>query len=179
MPSCRAGGFGQSGRRAQRLAPAAACGIETRRWGAGGGAAGLCEGAQPGRIRVRSLAGPMPGSAPAGTITPSCRSPCRYPGHRPARADAAIPGARPATAARGRAVVHPATGCPRPTPPSSSPSRCRCSSRAGWLLRSDIQFHWDNRGYASFDDFWRAVIAQAQGPAQGARRRKMGSRSAR
>jgi predicted N-acyltransferase len=24
---------------------------------------------------------------------------------------------------------------------------------AGWLLRSDIQFHWTNRGYASFDDF--------------------------
>ena len=25
--------------------------------------------------------------------------------------------------------------------------------RAGWLARSDIQFHWLNRGYASFDDF--------------------------
>ena len=24
---------------------------------------------------------------------------------------------------------------------------------AGWLLRQDIQFHWENRGYASFDDF--------------------------
>ena len=24
---------------------------------------------------------------------------------------------------------------------------------AGWLLREDIQFHWENRGYASFDDF--------------------------
>lgn len=24
---------------------------------------------------------------------------------------------------------------------------------AGWLPRSDIQFHWANRGYASFDDF--------------------------
>ena len=24
---------------------------------------------------------------------------------------------------------------------------------AGWLIRSDIQFHWHNRGYASFDDF--------------------------
>ena len=24
---------------------------------------------------------------------------------------------------------------------------------AGWLRRSDIQFHWFNRGYASFDDF--------------------------
>jgi len=24
---------------------------------------------------------------------------------------------------------------------------------AGWLLRTDIQFHWHNRGYAAFDDF--------------------------
>lgn len=24
---------------------------------------------------------------------------------------------------------------------------------AGWLLRSDLQFHWENRGYRSFDDF--------------------------
>jgi predicted N-acyltransferase len=24
---------------------------------------------------------------------------------------------------------------------------------AGWLRRSDIQFHWENRGYAAFDDF--------------------------
>ncbi|MEZ5681289.1 MAG: GNAT family N-acetyltransferase [Erythrobacter sp.] len=24
---------------------------------------------------------------------------------------------------------------------------------AGWMLRSDIQFHWHNRGFASFDDF--------------------------
>jgi uncharacterized protein len=24
---------------------------------------------------------------------------------------------------------------------------------AGWLIRHDIQFHWENRGYASFDDF--------------------------
>ncbi|MEP3052332.1 MAG: GNAT family N-acetyltransferase [Erythrobacter sp.] len=24
---------------------------------------------------------------------------------------------------------------------------------AGWLMRSDIQFHWQNRGYASFDEF--------------------------
>ena len=24
---------------------------------------------------------------------------------------------------------------------------------AGWLIRSDIQFHWDNRGYADFDAF--------------------------
>ncbi len=28
---------------------------------------------------------------------------------------------------------------------------------AGWLIRSDIQFHWENRGYASFDDFLSAL----------------------
>jgi len=28
---------------------------------------------------------------------------------------------------------------------------------AGWLPRSDIQFHWTNRGYASFDDFLGAL----------------------
>ncbi len=28
---------------------------------------------------------------------------------------------------------------------------------AGWLPRSDIQFHWENRGYASFDDFLGAL----------------------
>ena len=28
---------------------------------------------------------------------------------------------------------------------------------AGWLLRSDIQFHWENQGYASFDDFLGAL----------------------
>ena len=25
--------------------------------------------------------------------------------------------------------------------------------RAGWLIRADLQFHWHNRGYGSFDDF--------------------------
>ena len=28
---------------------------------------------------------------------------------------------------------------------------------AGWLLRSDIQFHWENRGYGTFDDFLGAL----------------------
>ncbi|MDE2435677.1 MAG: N-acetyltransferase [Sphingomonadales bacterium] len=32
--------------------------------------------------------------------------------------------------------------------------------RAGWLLRSDIQFHWVNRGYASFDDFLAALSSR-------------------
>ncbi|MFN3990987.1 MAG: GNAT family N-acetyltransferase [Erythrobacter sp.] len=30
----------------------------------------------------------------------------------------------------------------------------------GWLMRSDIQFHWHNRGYASFDDFLAALTSR-------------------
>ena len=33
------------------------------------------------------------------------------------------------------------------------PAQLPLFERAGWLLRSDIQFHWHNRGYASFEDF--------------------------
>lgn len=31
---------------------------------------------------------------------------------------------------------------------------------AGWLARSDIQFHWIDRGYASFDDFLAALSSR-------------------
>jgi predicted N-acyltransferase len=31
---------------------------------------------------------------------------------------------------------------------------------AGWLLRSDIQFHWHNRGYASFEAFLAALSSR-------------------
>jgi hypothetical protein len=30
----------------------------------------------------------------------------------------------------------------------------------GWLMRSDIQFHWENRGYGSFDDFLGALASR-------------------
>ncbi len=33
------------------------------------------------------------------------------------------------------------------------PDQLPLFERAGWLPRSDIQFHWENRGYHSFDDF--------------------------
>jgi predicted N-acyltransferase len=33
------------------------------------------------------------------------------------------------------------------------PTQLPLFEAAGWMLRSDIQFHWRNRGYASFDDF--------------------------
>ncbi len=31
---------------------------------------------------------------------------------------------------------------------------------AGWMLRSDIQFHWINRGYGSFEDFLGALSSR-------------------
>ena len=34
-----------------------------------------------------------------------------------------------------------------------TPEQLPLFEEAGWMLRSDIQFHWENRGYASFDDF--------------------------
>lgn len=34
-----------------------------------------------------------------------------------------------------------------------APEQLPLFERAGWMPRSDIQFHWENRGYRSFDDF--------------------------
>ncbi|WP_370297980.1 GNAT family N-acetyltransferase [Qipengyuania mesophila] len=31
---------------------------------------------------------------------------------------------------------------------------------AGWMLRSDIQFHWHNRGFADFDDFLATLASR-------------------
>jgi predicted N-acyltransferase len=33
------------------------------------------------------------------------------------------------------------------------PDQVELFEQAGWLRRNDIQFHWTNRGYGSFDDF--------------------------
>ncbi|MBW8785129.1 MAG: N-acetyltransferase [Novosphingobium sp.] len=41
-----------------------------------------------------------------------------------------------------------------------APEQLACFERAGWLLRSDIQFHWENRGYASFDEFLAALSSR-------------------
>jgi predicted N-acyltransferase len=40
------------------------------------------------------------------------------------------------------------------------PAQVPLFEAAGWLLRSDIQFHWENRGYASFDDFLGALSSR-------------------
>jgi hypothetical protein len=41
-----------------------------------------------------------------------------------------------------------------------APEQVPLFEEAGWLLRSDIQFHWENRGYASFDDFLGALSSR-------------------
>lgn len=40
------------------------------------------------------------------------------------------------------------------------PGQAALFERAGWLLREDIQFHWENRGYASFDAFLSALSSR-------------------
>ncbi len=48
------------------------------------------------------------------------------------------------------------------------PDQVPMFEEAGWLLRTDIQFHWVNRGFSTFDDFPRhAHFAQTQGFAKG------------
>jgi predicted N-acyltransferase len=40
------------------------------------------------------------------------------------------------------------------------PAQLPVFQEAGWLLRTDTQFHWDNQGYASFDDFLGALSSE-------------------
>ena len=40
------------------------------------------------------------------------------------------------------------------------PAQLPLFEQAGWLARSDIQFHWFNRGYASFDEFLAALSSR-------------------
>jgi uncharacterized protein len=41
-----------------------------------------------------------------------------------------------------------------------APEQLPLFEAAGWLPRSDIQFHWFNRGYASFEDFLGALSSR-------------------
>ncbi|MGP8033883.1 MAG: GNAT family N-acetyltransferase [Steroidobacteraceae bacterium] len=50
------------------------------------------------------------------------------------------------------------------------PARAACVAR-GWLLRRDCQFHWSNRGYASFDDYLETFTADKRKKARRERRR--------
>ncbi len=40
------------------------------------------------------------------------------------------------------------------------PAQVPVFQEAGWLLRTDTQFHWDNAGYATFDDFLGALSSE-------------------
>jgi hypothetical protein len=48
--------------------------------------------------------------------------------------------------------------------------RAACARR-GWLLRRDCQFHWRNRGYATFDDYLGTFTAEKRKKARRERRR--------
>ena len=41
-----------------------------------------------------------------------------------------------------------------------TPEQAPLFEAAGWLMRSDLQFHWLNRGYTSFDDFLAALTSR-------------------
>ncbi|HEX8257652.1 MAG TPA: GNAT family N-acetyltransferase [Allosphingosinicella sp.] len=40
------------------------------------------------------------------------------------------------------------------------PDEVRLFERAGWLIRVDSQFHWHNRGYATFEDFLATLASR-------------------
>jgi predicted N-acyltransferase len=42
----------------------------------------------------------------------------------------------------------------------AEPAQVPLFEAAGWLIREDIQFHWENRGYVSFDDFLAALSSR-------------------
>jgi len=50
------------------------------------------------------------------------------------------------------------------------PARAACARR-GWLLRRDCQFHWSNRGYASFEEYLGTFTAEKRKKARRERRR--------
>jgi predicted N-acyltransferase len=49
-------------------------------------------------------------------------------------------------------------------------AQAACAQR-GWLLRRDCQFHWTNRGYASFDAYLESFTAEKRKKARRERRR--------
>jgi len=50
------------------------------------------------------------------------------------------------------------------------PARAACQQR-DWLLRRDCQFHWSNRGYASFEEYLATFTAEKRKKARRERRR--------
>ncbi len=69
----------------------------------------------------------------------------------PSLASTMIAAAETLTRANGFSSAH-ATFLP--------PDQAAWFEAAGWLIRHDIQFHWHNQGYASFDDFLGALASR-------------------
>ena len=103
-----------------------------------------------------TTAGPTRGSGPAGNIIPSCRSRCRSrrcrargcSGHRPQQLLAA---------AEAVTVQNDLSSAHITFIDEAGAAECE---RRGWLIRHGIQYHWFNRGYASFDDFLAALSSR-------------------
>ncbi len=108
-----------------------------------------------------TTAGRTPSTAPAATTIPNCRSRSRS-ARSPARACCCRPGAGISAAALAGALeqacrelnlssVH-VTFCPE--------AEWTALGEAGWLQRLGMQFHWENDGYASFEDFLAALSSR-------------------
>ena len=83
---------------------------------------------------------------------------------------------RPRAGARPDRTV-PAVAAP---PASTSPSRPKRNAallgELGYLQRTDQQFHWENAGFASFDDFLAALTARKRKTIRRERQRRAGER---
>ena len=88
------------------------------------------------------------------------------------------PAPRPGPDRGGGAGGRPPPASPRPTPPSSPPDEVALFERAGWLIRTDSQFHWLNEGLrASRTSSPPWPRASARRSARSAPRRSPGWRS--
>ena len=102
-------------------------------------------------------------SAPAAAITPNCKSPCRS---RPQRAPRLLLRPGPDAAAIARAVgsglieLCELSGASGAHVTFATEPEFRLLGELGYLQRTDQQFHWENAGFASFDDFLAALTAR-------------------
>ncbi len=110
-----------------------------------------------------TMAGRTPGSARAGTIIPSCRSP-RLSRPCPARACCCATGLNRSGAANGlikgiEAIVD-QNQLSSAHATFIAPEEIERFRAGGWLIRQGIQYHWTNDGYASFEDFLGALSSR-------------------
>ena len=102
-------------------------------------------------------------SAPAATIIRSCKSRCRSR-RQPARGCLLRPG--PNADAVGRALasglieICKLSGTSGVHVTFATEREFRLLGELGYLQRTDQQFHWENAGYASFDDFLGALSSR-------------------